>query len=302
MLREIDALVRTFPPLDLTVKQQRARVLDLLSGDPQAIAAANVHESIVYKIALYSRWFPWEITRAVRILEQETYRDWQECGLLVGCAAHGEAIPVGRLEYYDTARDLRYRRGRPIGLESYLESYYPQERLRWDFAGRFRELEARRRVVRLTLALYAWRLEHGRLPDSLDALVGPDLPKLPVDPYSGQSFKYFPAGFAFPIVGSSEMHAQWKIFSSGTPMLASQPLSLVLGAANDVTMSDERWWAPQWPDWPAAKTSWFARRIYPLPLPQKSAAAANSDVQKGTSDDPEGRLTIAQRSKEIDAP
>jgi hypothetical protein len=73
------------------------------------------------------------------------------------------------------------------------------------------------------------------------------------------------------------MHAQWKIFSSGTPMLASQPLSLVLGAANDVTMIDERWWAPQWPDWPAAKTSWFARRIYPLPQTQKSAAAATSD-------------------------
>jgi hypothetical protein len=56
------------------------------------------------------------------------------------------------------------------------------------------EFEARRRGTLLVLALQAYRLEHGELPKSLSDLVGPQLDRLPLDPYSGEEFRYFPNG------------------------------------------------------------------------------------------------------------
>ena len=54
-----------------------------------------------------------------------------------------------------------------------------------------------RRANCVVLALMAWKLEHGQLPDKLDELVGPYLKKLPLDPHStGLPFKYFPKGIS----------------------------------------------------------------------------------------------------------
>jgi len=52
------------------------------------------------------------------------------------------------------------------------------------------------RGTRLVLALQAYRLEHGSLPHSLDVLVGDYFEQLPVDPYTGESFGYYPNGLA----------------------------------------------------------------------------------------------------------
>ena len=56
-----------------------------------------------------------------------------------------------------------------------------------------------RRAVRLLLALEAWKLQRGSLPETLDKLVGPCLDRLPVDPYSGQPFHYFRDGLTIPL-------------------------------------------------------------------------------------------------------
>ncbi len=55
-------------------------------------------------------------------------------------------------------------------------------------------MATRRRAVRLILALEAWRLDHGRLPESLEPLVGTYLDQMPLDPSTGQPFGYFPDG------------------------------------------------------------------------------------------------------------
>ncbi|HTQ39696.1 MAG TPA: hypothetical protein VMJ32_11755, partial [Pirellulales bacterium] len=59
------------------------------------------------------------------------------------------------------------------------------------------EFEARRRGTMLVLALQAYRLEHGQLPDSLDELKPDYFQTLPPDPYSGLEFRYFPHGLPF---------------------------------------------------------------------------------------------------------
>lgn len=60
------------------------------------------------------------------------------------------------------------------------------------------EFEEWQRATVLLLALEAYRLEHGELPESLDALVGTYFETLPRDPYSGLDFDYFPKGIPAP--------------------------------------------------------------------------------------------------------
>jgi hypothetical protein len=50
------------------------------------------------------------------------------------------------------------------------------------------------RATQLVLAIEAWKLDHGRLPDSLDQLTGKYIERLPVDPYDGRQFGYYPKG------------------------------------------------------------------------------------------------------------
>lgn len=59
-----------------------------------------------------------------------------------------------------------------------------------NFLPTWASLEAHRRGLWLTIALQAYRLRHGKLPDRLDELVGPFMDRLPTDPISGQAFEY----------------------------------------------------------------------------------------------------------------
>lgn len=56
-------------------------------------------------------------------------------------------------------------------------------------------------AARIVLALELYRLTRGAYPESLDALVGPDVPVLPHDPFSASSgwFGYAPEGFPAPV-------------------------------------------------------------------------------------------------------
>ena len=67
-------------------------------------------------------------------------------------------------------------------------------------AGRFVEMTTRRRAIRMLLALEGWKAEHGELPNSLDELVGAYLDSLPEDPFTRETFRYFPKGLAAPVV------------------------------------------------------------------------------------------------------
>jgi hypothetical protein len=53
---------------------------------------------------------------------------------------------------------------------------------------------ARRRLMALELQLRCEHSKSGKVPESLDALVGGQLSSLPLDPFSGKSFVYHPQG------------------------------------------------------------------------------------------------------------
>jgi hypothetical protein len=60
-------------------------------------------------------------------------------------------------------------------------------------------LEMRRRATLIVIALVAWRLEHGTLPQTLDQLDGVDLDEVPLDPWNNKPFNYQPAGLPYEI-------------------------------------------------------------------------------------------------------
>jgi hypothetical protein len=85
--------------------------------------------------------------------------------------------------------------GIPLALGESLDLYFTRRMQSSRYVIRqYAEMENRRRATRIVLALQAWKLEHGEYPKTLDELVGPYFEHLPIDPYSGESYQYFPEG------------------------------------------------------------------------------------------------------------
>ena len=68
------------------------------------------------------------------------------------------------------------------------------ERLDHKAAKQMIGFEAQKHGAMLVLAIEAYRLEYGELPNSLADLQGKYFKRWPVDPYSGYEFRYFPQG------------------------------------------------------------------------------------------------------------
>jgi hypothetical protein len=158
---------------------------------------------------------PWERARALRLLNLQTRLE-----LLAAEQYYGAREPLLGMAFDpESLAALRwmersFSRSRPTELFYVLRqelsltpiSYYSwegreAERRRWfsTLAETIWALETMRNATRLVLALEAWKLEHGSLPKRLEELVGHGLDRLPLDPYSGEPFRYFPAGLKLPL-------------------------------------------------------------------------------------------------------
>jgi hypothetical protein len=133
---------------------------------------------------------PWEHARLRRLLNaawaDPLRKDLEIC----------QEIVAGRRSIQDLPRDFGGARNNEL-LAGTLLQYASYFGLCSDFA---LKAETRRRAARLQLALIAWRLEHGRLPERLDLLVGPLLDKVPIDVYTDRAFGYRPDGAPYPVL------------------------------------------------------------------------------------------------------
>jgi hypothetical protein len=168
------------------------------------------------------RWLPWERARARRVLDFRTGRCLELLGEVESAARRNQKCPLSDLPHDDqewsTLRRTTpmfcyfahsracYRQDEPSGRSrhySYPYGYF--------LAADFARMATRRRAVRLQLALVGWRIEHGRLPDRLEQLVGPFFDALPLDPYTAEPFEYVPDGSPAavlhlpPVAGSGEV-------------------------------------------------------------------------------------------------
>ncbi len=174
--------------------------------------------------------------------------------------------------------------------------------------------EARRRALKLTLALVRYQRRHGTLPDRLDELVPEFLDRVPLDPWTGQSFGYCPRGLPGPVVPTPGTTVP-TLLPEGHPFLwspgafAVRPARLETDQPSDTkpqyglvdcfgrnvwqhTRAERAVWAhwaesawPPWKHWSAWSDLWTKADVgldfwggALFPVPAGSSAAAQADT------------------------
>lgn len=185
-LRSVEEVTQQPVPMDNVIQSQYVELHKVLTGEMvdmyQWMSPAG-QDQVAGAMAIYR--LPWERERAERLLawivsrELKKYRDMQ--------AELANGWPV-RIEIADPVRTSYWMNLTPDVWAQQIDlQYVPQ------FAVAF---EVERRALRLQMALAAWQLEHGSLPQELGELKGEYLAETPLDPYSGEPFVYFPEGLS----------------------------------------------------------------------------------------------------------
>ena len=159
----------------------------LLEGDREALQQHGNSDVNLY--ASVARWVPWERVRAVRLLNKLTAAKLARCREIEAALAAEDCWPPGMnveipsLLSRGLSKDFTYN---VVAL--HLLDIYPNN---WS------RCETYRRAARLVLAIEAWKLDHGRLPQSLDDLQGKYLSQIPVAVFSEEEFRYEPKGVSY---------------------------------------------------------------------------------------------------------
>ena len=204
--RELEKLTADLPPDVDAVKREYLRLHRAFSGGYATMIETYRDGGEVALLPLTSIWsrLPWERTRALRLLNVLTWRQLAGLADVQAAAERGEAIrrPPYRRSYFSSQEGPYTSQEFPYVLHNEVHVPPIKGPLEYEQDDRIRcytAIVASRRGVRLVLLLEAWRLRHGSLPKTLDELVGPDLDRLPIDPYTGVSFLYVRDGAGIPL-------------------------------------------------------------------------------------------------------
>ena len=161
----------------------------------------------------WAKFMPWERQAALRVLNLMTAASLERLQKFRRQLAEGEAIDARPEMWRDPNVENRsyflskYERAYGVELATaekkaeWLETTHPTDLRQIGFIGMsgpraWCRYEAWRRSTMMVLALEAYWLEHGKLPDKLDQLKPAYFDKLPLDPYAGRPFYYFPNGIS----------------------------------------------------------------------------------------------------------
>ncbi|MBN1588944.1 MAG: hypothetical protein JW888_05470, partial [Pirellulales bacterium] len=201
-LDEVARLRSTTPSLDSSIKEEwcsgLAKLVTIVS---QPVHRENQQWNEIIQTAAL-RWFPWEQARARRVLNFLTRENLAIVDEVEKAVAGGQ--PMGqslrsfsrKSTMHNIWKGCLYHNVSPhIGRLQVVQRRVQE----------FVACESRYRAFRLQLALAAWRLEHGEVPATLDQLVGAYLDAVPIDPYTGRPFRYFPKGHPGGAVSTSRI-------------------------------------------------------------------------------------------------
>jgi hypothetical protein len=182
-IHALDKLWHTPPTYCDKIEYDYRQVLRILEdrgdddvGLPNAAGLAN--------FVKLGRWLPWERVRALRILNMLAADQIARVRAAEEVSAAGSSLPQRLFD--DRVRGLTKDTVTYQVVQDNMPPYSLVQLL---------ATENCRRATRLVLALEAWKLDHeGRLPDSLDELLGKYIDRMPVDPATGQTFGYEPKG------------------------------------------------------------------------------------------------------------
>jgi hypothetical protein len=189
-VRRADDVLAASPPRSDCIKSHYLLLRAYLEGDPQALAhfVPDERERLFAQATL--RCLFWERARSLCALDVWTSDAMERCVRAESSAAAG-----GRIDFAP---------GAPLGGSWWdrVAQTTPLLRGEADPANLIRGLlglETHRRVMRSLMALEAWKLDHGRLPESLEELRGKYVDRLPVDPFRGRLFRYYRSGVRFSL-------------------------------------------------------------------------------------------------------
>jgi hypothetical protein len=199
----------------------------ILSGDRKVIESQfgrapdkNYRNQEGYRLSqfeLWERFLPWEKYRALRLLDQITAKNLHWLEMELRAAENGNErsyINMG------TTREPEFALLEQINL--------PVVMLDWNQSLRqfdlYRYQRAARNAALISMALEAWKLEHGALPKTLDELTGSYFEKLPTDPFNGRNFRYFPDGLPVALTGQNSNG--WGLWISGEEQTYLDPTFL----------------------------------------------------------------------------
>jgi hypothetical protein len=172
---------------DTAAKRHHVALLDALRGDVSGLADNDPWLPELPVWQLRSGWWPfWERQRTERLLNYATQAS------LTGHARLAARIQAGGVTGLPELPPLTSEVMQYSGNTWFPDVY------NYVGAGYMTDSLVARTITgrgtRILMALADWRREHGGLPDSLEALVGPYFGRLPVDPTTGEPFLYFPHG------------------------------------------------------------------------------------------------------------
>jgi hypothetical protein len=232
----IDAL-RDFPSttnqLAYVCKHEYLRCRGILEGDKRYIEDQDPSVTNRYRgvaktrefdsLKFWERTVPWERYRALRLLNVITREQIGEI------ENRSERLERGDTVVFDSERwpeEPPFALWDELILPTRIQLW--KHSSSWRFDGYVMNV-TKCRAARILLALEAWKMEHGKLPDSLDNLAGKYFENVPVDPFSGKAFRYFPGGLPDRLTKIEP----WAIYRSASDspiyLEAKQPLLWSVG-------------------------------------------------------------------------
>jgi len=222
-----------FPPFVDAVNIEFFNLRRLLQqdGDESISFSAGRSAKQTTLLMLINRYCFWERMRALRLLKLVQSDVMMAAGLDEFNGPPAETVPIQKLTQRGEAVVFRPQNERRF-LAGY--SFFAGDRrllqiqttpLWPSSVPRERELieiklnaEVELRATQLVMALVAWRIERGHLPNRLDELTGIRLPQLLVDPWSGASFGYFKSGRLTRLSWFFACAPDWPfLWSAGAP-------------------------------------------------------------------------------------
>jgi hypothetical protein len=239
-IRTVDKLADALPSRTESIKADYLAAHQAITGDLEDLARWLGWEP-PYDYRQFVRttiqfWLPWERERLIRALRRSAAEEFKTCLRVEAALARGEPIVLPPDPWQEGRR-------RWIGDAPLLRQY--RAGARWE-AMSLMQVETARRAVRLQLALKAWQLEHGEVPGELQALVGQDLEAVPIDPYTGEPFQYFPQGVPVPLARRSGYYSELEpVLVADQPFVWSAGPKVVL-ARTDRDDPSERYEVQPW--------------------------------------------------------